>query len=237
MEKELEYNGKVIKYKVIKKKIKNMYLKFYNGNVFVNAPNTISDKEIEGFVKSKGTWLIRNFENYQIFITEVKNKAKKELNTIKLLGLEYKLDIKYENYNSEVYSIDKENQVVTMYLPFKYNELNKDEFNMVIGKYKQYVYKEELKDIVNDALKKYQRLTGLKVNKCTLKFMKSAWGRCNSSRNISINTELAKYSKKAIESVVLHEVCHIKYMNHSKTYWNYVKIFMPEYDEVKKELK
>lgn len=238
MEKELEYRGKVIKYKVIKKKIKNMYLKFYKGNVLVSAPNTISDKKIEEFVISKWSWLIRNFERYQAHNREENNKDEKEYNTIKLLGLEYKLDIKYENNeNNGVYRINKENQIVTVYLPIGYKELNKDKLKLVLDKYKQYIYKKELKDIVDNALKKYQRLTGLKVNKCTIKFMKSAWGRCNSNRNISINTELVKYSKRAIESVVLHEVCHIKYMNHSKMYWNYVKIFMPDYDEVKEELK
>ena len=45
------------------------------------------------------------------------------------------------------------------------------------------------------------------------------------------------YSRKAIEYVVLHEVCHLKYMNHSKNFWAMVEKYMPDYKEAEKELK
>ena len=45
------------------------------------------------------------------------------------------------------------------------------------------------------------------------------------------------YSREAIEYVVLHEICHLKYMNHSKKFWEMVEKYMPDYKVYEKELK
>ena len=45
------------------------------------------------------------------------------------------------------------------------------------------------------------------------------------------------YSHKAIDYVVLHEICHLRYMNHSKKFWEMVESYMPDYKEAERELK
>lgn len=97
--------------------------------------------------------------------------------------------------------------------------------------------KEEFVQIVQNTVRNMSNLTGLYPQKCTIKNIKYAWGSCSSKRNISLNSNLIKYSKQAIQYVVLHELCHIKYMNHSKDFWNLVEKYMPNYKEVKKEFK
>lgn len=96
---------------------------------------------------------------------------------------------------------------------------------------------ENLKKVVEQSVKKYGTNLKIKPNKVTLKKIKYAWGSCSSKKNISINLNLAKKSDKAIEYVVLHEMCHLIYMNHSQDFWNLVKENMEEYKEYKKELK
>ena len=70
-----------------------------------------------------------------------------------------------------------------------------------------------------------------------IKKTKSIWGSCSSNRKITINQNLMMYSRKAIDYVVLHEICHLKYMNHSKKFWAMVEKYMPDYKEAEKELK
>ena len=79
--------------------------------------------------------------------------------------------------------------------------------------------------------------TGLKPIKITIKQIKYAWGSCSSKKNITLNLELIKYSQQAIRYVILHELCHLKYMNHSKDFWNLVEKYMPDYKQIKKEFK
>ncbi len=97
--------------------------------------------------------------------------------------------------------------------------------------------KEEFKEIVEKNVNELIKQTGLVPNKITIKKIKYAWGSCSSKKNITINLELIKYSEQAIRYVILHEFCHIKYMNHSKDFWNLVEKYMPDYKQVKKEFK
>lgn len=103
---------------------------------------------------------------------------------------------------------------------------------------KQPLYtKEQFKQIVTSNAKELIKETGLIPNKITIKEIKYAWGSCSSKKNITINLELIKYSQKAIRYVILHELCHIKHMNHSKEFWELVEKYMPEYKEIQKEFK
>ena len=97
--------------------------------------------------------------------------------------------------------------------------------------------KEEFKNIVEKNSNELIKETGLVPNKITIKQIKYAWGSCTSKKNITINLELIKYSQQAIRYVILHELCHIKHMNHSKEFWNLVEKYMPEYKKIKKEFK
>ena len=97
--------------------------------------------------------------------------------------------------------------------------------------------KEEFKEIVEKNANELIKQTALVPNKITIKKIKYAWGSCSSKKNITINLKLIKYSEQAIRYVILHEFCHIKYMNHSKDFWNLVEKYMPDYKQVKKEFK
>lgn len=96
---------------------------------------------------------------------------------------------------------------------------------------------EEFIQIIEQNVKELISITGLKPNRVRVKQIKYAWGSCSTSKNISINQKLICYSKNAIRYVILHELCHLKHMNHSKEFWNLVESYMPEYKQVKKELK
>jgi predicted metal-dependent hydrolase len=73
----------------------------------------------------------------------------------------------------------------------------------------------------------------------TLKFkkMKSRWGSCNSRREITLNLELIHLEKNLIDYVVVHELAHIRHMNHSKSFHQLVEEFLPDAKEYRKELK
>ena len=45
------------------------------------------------------------------------------------------------------------------------------------------------------------------------------------------------YNRKIIDYVVLHEICHLKHMNHSKKFYEMLAKYMPDYKEAEAELK
>lgn len=96
---------------------------------------------------------------------------------------------------------------------------------------------QRLETIVNSSIKEYSKKLGMSPNKVKLKNIKYAWGSCSSKRNISINIQLATKEEQVIKYVVLHEMCHLKYMNHSKDFWSLVESYMPDYKIYKDKLK
>ena len=96
---------------------------------------------------------------------------------------------------------------------------------------------DEFVQIVTKNVKELIKMTDLRPNKVRIREIKYAWGTCSSGKNITINQKLICHSKQAIRYVVLHELCHLKYMNHSKKFWELVETYMPNYKEARRELK
>lgn len=87
----------------------------------------------------------------------------------------------------------------------------------------------KLEEIVKKEIEKYATLLKVAPNKVRIRDIKYAWGSCSSNKNITISKKLAKKDEKLVEYVVLHEMCHLKHMNHSKQFWDLVGKYLPEY--------
>lgn len=90
-----------------------------------------------------------------------------------------------------------------------------------------------------------QRLNSIKIQfdnlpefKLRVRTMKTRWGVCNkSSMTVTLNTELIHKDVTLIDYVIIHELCHFKYMNHSKSFWDEVEKYYPYYKLARKRLK
>ncbi len=58
---------------------------------------------------------------------------------------------------------------------------------------------------------------------------KRKWGSCNSKRELTFNLHLIGAPYHAIDYVIVHELAHLKYLNHSKAFWQRVEAFFPDY--------
>lgn len=70
---------------------------------------------------------------------------------------------------------------------------------------------------------------GVEIKNIGVRFMKSRWGSCSLSGNISLNINLVKAPRSVIEYVIIHEIAHRKQHNHSAKFWDEVKKLCPEY--------
>lgn len=83
----------------------------------------------------------------------------------------------------------------------------------------------------------FQQKTGGVVNEIHIKDQKTRWGSCSSRRNLNFNWNLIMAPPSVLDYVVVHELCHLTHMNHSRDFWNLVEHVMPEYQQVKNWLR
>ncbi len=74
-------------------------------------------------------------------------------------------------------------------------------------------------------------------NMVRIKNVKTIWGSCSSKKNLNFNFKLFFLPEALIDYVFVHELAHLKHMNHSKAFWSEVEKQIPDYKKRREELK
>ena len=222
---KVKYNSKIIEYETVRSKIKNLYIHVRDNKVIVKAPIKMKQSEIEDIVDRKKKWIYEKInqnvvENY------------KDGNTVKILGKDFLLQVQFLKDIKPILELNESDVVISLPLERKNRNNTQIIKDLINNLYMKIAEKE-----VAMAMMVVTRIVGIKPNKYRIKRLKTAWGTCTQNKNITINSELMKYDRQVIQYVVLHEICHLKYMNHSKEFWNMVEKYMKDYKEVRSRLK
>jgi len=198
--------------KIIKKNIKNTYIRVKPDMVIYVSTNKLTPKfYIEKLLEDNKN------EIKKMIDTQIRKNEKE--NYYYLLGKRY--DIVLCNIYQKV-EID-ENKVYTKNL------------NMLIKYTREFARKifEERLEKCYSKMKNEVPYPILKVRK-----MKGKWGYCNKKEKVvMLNLNLIKYDIDEIDYVIIHELCHFIHFNHSKEFWKSVKYYKPNYKKNRKVLK
>ena len=93
------------------------------------------------------------------------------------------------------------------------------------------------KRIIPQRVRYYARIIGVEYGRITIRMQKSRWGSCSAKGNLNFNCLLMRTPDEIIDYVVVHELCHIKELNHSDRFWAEVEKVFPDYKERRKWLK
>ena len=213
-----------MEYRVTKKKIKNFIIRIYPDlRIAVSVPLHASSKDIENFIQNKKEWIETTLKKIEM-AKENKNNLKE--NIIRILGKKIEKKI----IESDLERIRLTDTSIYIY--------SKDIGNTKIEKKILEWKVERLKVILDEYLTKYTKLLNKNINYYQIKKLSSAWGIYHKRENyISFNFDLIEKDIECIEYVVLHELCHIFYMNHQKDFWALVEKYMPDYKARRKKLK
>lgn len=103
---------------------------------------------------------------------------------------------------------------------------------VVSRKHKQYrEYKEIARKIILKRVEYFTSICDVSHNRIAIRNQKSRWGSCSSKKNLNFNYRLAFLPKEICDYVVVHELCHLKEMNHGESFWLEVGKVLPNYVE------
>ncbi len=194
-----------------KKNIKNMYLRIGADNkVRLSAPLTIDEITIDQFIESKMEWIKEHYHAFDEF-------------NVFLLGKSYPVVYNKTSFD-KVIIIDDE--IVVNYQKEKRKQALLQEFLM-----------KRLDGILDNFTKIYHvKMNIQSKHTYEIKKMRSRWGaNFVDKRHIKYNSALIHKHIDFIEYVVVHELSHFMYQNHSKEFYEYVSKYMPDY-KVKRKL-
>lgn len=215
--KTIEVNSKELTYRYrFSKKAKYLQLRISRQQLELVIPHRISFAEGERFLTGKLDWVSSHAHLF--------HSVKKHY----LFGKEITLRLQPDMF-LEKYRVSFQNEVLVFTVPQK-NTYSAEE---LYEKYLKHVAKKYLMQRGSELSAKF----GFSVKRFSVRGQKTRWGSCSRRGNISLNYNLLKFRKEVIDYVIVHELCHLRQLNHSRKFWNEVAQILPHYKSLKKELK
>ncbi len=97
--------------------------------------------------------------------------------------------------------------------------------------------KERARDLIAKILDIYSHYYGFKYSGFSIRNQSTRWGSCSNKGHLNFNYKLLFLPLRLAEYVVVHELCHLKEMNHSDKFWKLVARIFPNYKELREEIK
>jgi len=220
-------NGRMLRIEVKKsKRAKQYWLKANVSEIYLIAPTVNYEiTQVMRFLDSKKEWILKTLEYYERVRSNYV-EANLKSGTISFLGKRYNLQITKDIAPSVIVS----------------DNLSKITFHVTDRR----KYKDDLKQwyfaqtrrIVSERLNLIRKRNPSlpAYNKVSIKNQRSRWASCSENGNLNFNLILAALPIEIIDYVIIHELAHLIELNHSKDFWNIVKMTDPEFQTHRKLL-
>ena len=220
-----------ISYVLERKQVKNLNLRIKkDGSVFVSANDIVPFEEVDEFVCNKASYIldaIKRFNEIALYKPQPKQYVSGE--TFYLQGRGLRLQVSQAAKDSissdgvyiylkvkDVNDFEKKRRMVNRFLD--------NQCKAIFG---------EVMDELYPLFKKY----GIEKPTLRIRDMETRWGSCLAKKGIvTLNKRLLEAPRNCIEYVVMHELCHFMHPNHSKYFYAFLSILMPDWKERKQFL-
>lgn len=201
------------------------------GDLIVRAPRFVSDREIRKLIESKEQWIHDMQDKQRRNAKERKNLKMADGDVIPFLGEEYLLsasDVKKVTLERCKEEVTKERVVCSQILVPAYKDFEKTLMKWL---------KTQALYTFSDSAEHYAEQLGVTYADIRLSNARTRWGTCNSQKVIRFSWKLIMCPLPIVDYVVVHELCHLRHMNHSQEFWKCVENILPDYKVLRKKLK
>ena len=97
--------------------------------------------------------------------------------------------------------------------------------------------REQARRFVENRINYFNKFYNFKINRIAIKNTSTRWGSCSSKRNLNFNYKIIYLRSALADYLIVHELCHLGELNHSKRFWALVSKTIPDYVNINKELR
>lgn len=108
------------------------------------------------------------------------------------------------------------------------SQKSKDDFNL---------HKQNALSLAKSRLEHFNKIYNFKYNDIRIKNATTRWGSCSSKGNLNFNYRIALLPGSVSDYIIVHELCHLGEFNHSQKFWDLVAKTIPDYMQIRMELK
>ncbi len=229
MEKHIfKYGSYSYEYYLVREKRKTVSLVVQPSlKIILKCPTDCDEERIQKFLKKKWKWL----EKQLSFFKKFKNKTKKEYisgESFLYLGRQYKLLVRRAKEDSIKLKYGR----ILLHTTKKVSDKkhNKKMLDNWYSARLDKIFDERYREVLKKFDYKFEpKLSTRKMNK--------RWGSFMSNKRIVLNPKLIQAPKECIDYVITHELCHMKYKNHSAKFYELLKSKIRNWKEVKEKLE
>lgn len=197
------------------KRAKYMQIKIEaSGQVILVLPRGYSERDGIRFLKTKKDWVRRKSSSIDFYNEK-----------FRYLGEEIILK----------QNIDCEGQKFVPFLVNQSSTISEKSYKVTSNIYDDWLF-EKAENYLIPRVFELAAKHDYSFKKVSVKRMKSRWGSCSSKKRLSFNSKLMYFNTKVIDYILIHELCHLKEMNHSNRFWELVEAIVPDYKILRKQL-
>lgn len=226
----LPLSGKEIPVELVRKRMKTCRLKVYpEQTVRLSIPMKVSTAWAETFLREKSGWIEAKLEQFQSASDHAAANEIRDGGSIKLLGEDMALLV----LEGERNRVDREGSVTRI------STRDPNDSEKVKAVFEAW-WRGQAKAILEERVDQWYpviQVYGIERPQIRVRKMRTLWGSCSVRRRVvTFNFSLIQARISCVDYVVLHELAHFLYPNHSKDFYDFLSAHMPDWKERKRSL-
>jgi predicted metal-dependent hydrolase len=218
---------------------KTIALQVKNSQVIVRAPDFVKVEYIDNLIRLKSTWLAKKIAQQQLATNKPSQCSSNNFNLNNLLyidGVPHNIVI---CFGRQKVHHDLAEKTLRVFIASRYRQYEMSS-SAIVQRVKSLIeqwFKASINDYLCQQLPLFSEKTLLHAKAFKVRKYKARWGSCNSRGELSFNYLLKMLPPWVVDYVIVHELCHLKHMNHSTSFWQLVENHCPEFYLAKRWLK
>lgn len=233
-----QYGNTSIEYTLVKSKRRKTseVIVQKNNGITLRVPFEKTMEEIEKILSNKIQWAVTKQREYKAEVKEIAKPTYENNSLVPYLGRNYVLAISYNDDSSE--KKEKIEFMADKFIAYITRRLHDNKDDKVIDNQRNRLRKlyntwlqHQANQLFVNRVNQFKHLTNAHPKIIMVKNLKNRWGSLTKDNSLHFNFNLIKAPQDVIDYVVIHELCHFKIKGHSYRFWDYLKLYVPDYEK------